>query len=150
MYTEAAVKAIGNYSFKTGVVTLNIKIINCDFENYSQTIFLQNTVTLTAPVGDQNLLNNYFNFRPFTVNIEGRFFHGVTTAPLHGLYSVEIRGNYIENAGQNAIGLTASKFIISGNKILISGSRGIYIYGGFDNSVTGSISNEDIAIMLEL
>ncbi|MHA7966600.1 right-handed parallel beta-helix repeat-containing protein [Paenibacillus sp. CAU 1782] len=154
--------AIGNYSFKPGISTLDIYIIECRFNRFFRTIvlgdtsclFVKNNIFESCSAGvlfieRENdvkswcITGNKF-YASYTNGIEERFFYGQNTSLNKKFSGIEIRQNEIDNCYTHGIAFTATgDVIIEDNIITNCGRNAIYLYGMNYANVKGNITRNN-------
>ena len=156
------VKAIGNHTFKKGVLHDKIKIIGNKFENVAWAIYLRDcnnvmvhnnitknvhcffrTETVDNSLSDFLITNNH-HVGTATVSydnmLDGRFIMIQASGNTNGcvVNNVTIADNNVYNVTGHGIGLTANYVKINNNYIYNYGRNGIYVYGGNNGSIYGN------------
>jgi len=145
--------AIGNHTFKEGVVTKNFRIKECYFDRFwlairhldVQGLFIEGNRFINCLLGvvfserendcyGWHMVGNYFDnsMRDSDASYdEGRFFWGETQVLSKTFSKIRIKDNFIKDSIFHGIGFTCSSdAIIEGNFIEKSGRNGIYLFGG--------------------
>lgn len=159
---NGVVKAIGNHTFKQGVLHDKIKIIGNKFENVGWAIYLRDCVnvminnnisknthcffrteTVENNLSDFIITNNHhigIASTTFDNQIDGRFImiQHQGNRDSYKVRNISIDNNNIYNVTGHAIGITANYVKISNNYIFNYGRNGIYLYGGDINTIYGN------------
>lgn len=162
-FTNIGARAIGNHSFKAGIVQTDIHILNNEFDAVKTAIWLSDFYNLNVKGNSSVNCETFFRSdnmenTSLYLNIIGNSHKGNYTNNNDNLVDVRfveinregangdlrisyvnITNNHIMNCPWHGIGYTADYVTIANNKFYNIAKNGVYHYGGVCATITGNI-----------